>query len=329
MNRRNVITLLGGMGAVYGAGLGAWAGERPRRIGMLIGMADDQAGRVRIATFKQKLADLGWAEGKNLQIDVRWTRGDLGCLRAYADELIALQPDVLVGSSLPVTATLAQRTKTIPIVFLVVPDPVRNGFVVDQAKPDRNLTGFTNFEFSMGAKWLEVLRQIAPSVSRLGLMFDPSAILHGRRYISSIMEAARPSGLEVENLMVSSADDLEGAIARLGRGPDGGLIVLPDVSMVRHREAIVSLAARYGVPAVYPYRYFATSGGLVSYGIDTVDLYSRAAPYVDRILRGATPADLPIQEPTRFELVINLNVAKALGLEIPPTLLACANEVLA
>jgi putative ABC transport system substrate-binding protein len=329
MNRREFITLLGGMGAVCGLGVRAPAEEGPRRVGMLIGMANDAEGQIRVGTFKQKLAQLGWIDGKNLQIDIRWSSGDLDCLRAYADELIGLAPDVLVGTGLPVTAMLQQRTRSIPIIFLVVPDPVRNGFVANQAKPEGNLTGFTNFEFSMGAKWLEILREIAPDVARLGLMFDPAAIPRGRQYISSIEDAARPFGIGLESLMVHSPTDIERAVDHFAREPDSALIVLPDSTVVRHRELIVSLTAQHRLPAVYPYRYFVTSGGLVSYGIDTIDLYSRAAPYADRILRGAKPADLPVQEPTKFELVINQTTANKLGLDVPPTLLACANEVLA
>ncbi len=328
MNRREFIALLGGMAAAYGLGTHVQASEGPRRVGMLVGMANEPEGQIRVAAFKQNLARLGWVDGKNLQLDIRWSSGDLDRTKAYADELIGLAPDVLVGASAPVAVTLQQRTRSIPIVFLVVPDPIRNGIVTNQARPDGNLTGFTNFKSSMGAKWLEILREIAPSVGRLGLMFDPAAIPRGRQYITSIEDAARPFGIELENLIIHSAADVERTIAQFAREPNSGLIVLPDNAMVSHRQLIVSSAAKHGLPAIYPYRYFATDGGLISYGIDTVDLYARAAPYVDRILRGAKPADLPVQEPAKFELVINKTAAKNLGLDISPVLMAYANEVI-
>jgi putative ABC transport system substrate-binding protein len=328
MNRREFITLLSGMGAVYGLGARAQASEGPRRVGMLIGIANEPEGQVRVAAFKQNLARLGWVDGKNLQLDIRWSSGDPDRAKAHADELIGLAPDVLVGASSLVAVALQQRTRSIPIVFLVVPDPVRNGIVTNQARPDGNLTGFTNFEFSMGAKWLEILGEVAPGASRLGLMFDPAAISRGRQYVASIEDAARPLGIELENLMIGNAADVEHTIARFAREPDGGLIVLPDTATVCHRKLIVSSAAKHRLPAIYPYRYFATSGGLVSYGVDTVDLYARGAAYVDRILRGAKPADLPVQEPAKFELVINKTAAKNLGLDISPVLMAYANEII-
>ena len=328
MRRRELITLLGGAGAAWALGLSAHPIERMKRVGMVVGMTNDLEGQVRVLTFKQRLRELGWVEGQNLRLDVRWSAGDLDRMHAQAKELIALEPDVLVGASLPVVATLQRMTQSIPIIFLVVPDPVRNGFVANQAKPEGNLTGFSSTEAPMGGKWLEILRGIAPQITRLGLMSDPMTIPRSRRYVSSIEDAAHPFGIELSNLSVRGADDIERALEQLAREPASGLIVLPDNTVVRHRERIVALAAQYKIPAIYPYRYFARSGGLVSYGIDTVDLYSRAAPYVDRILRGAKPADLPVREPTKFELVINLKAAKTLGFDVPPTLVACANEVI-
>ncbi len=329
MNRREFMSLFGALGAVYALGARVRAEEGPRRVGLLVGMTNDAEGKARVAAFKQALGRLGWTAGKNLQLDIRWSSGDPNRIEAYGKELIGLAPDVLVSASLPVTASLQRRTRSIPIVFLVVPDPVRNGIVANQAKPEANLTGFATFEFSMGAKWLEVLREIAPDVARVGLLFDPAATPRARRYISAIEDAARPSGTALENLAVCNDAEIERAVAHLASKARSGLIILPDNTMVRHRHLIASLAARHGVPAVYPYRYFAQSGGLVSYGIDTVDLYSQAATYVDRILRGAKPADLPVQESSKFEMVINLKAAQVLGLDIPPTLIARADEVVA
>jgi putative ABC transport system substrate-binding protein len=313
---------------VCALGMSAQPAERPKRVGLLVGMADDLDGRLRVMTFQRRLRQLGWIDGENLQLDIRWSAGDLDRMHAQAQELIGFSPDVLVGASLPVAATFQHMTRSIPIVFLVVPDPVRNGFVANQAEPEGNLTGFASFDSSMGGKWLEILRGIASRIARLGLMSDPMSIARGRRYISSIEDAARPFGIEIRNFSVRSAGDIELAVDQLGREPGGGLIVLPDNTVVHHRELIVSRAALRRLPAVYPYRYFAASGGLVSYGIDTVDLYSRAAPYVDRILRGAKPGELPVQEPIKFELVINLNAAKMIGVDVPPAVIACANEVI-
>ncbi len=329
MNRREFMGLCGALGGVYAVGARVRAEEGPRRVGMLVGMGNDSEGEARLAAFTQALGRLGWTVGKNLQLDVRWASGDPNRIEAYGQELVASAPDVLVSGSLPVTASLQRRTRSIPIVFLVVPDPVRNGIVANQARPEGNVTGFATFEVSMGAKWYEVLREIAPDVARVGLLFDPTATGRARRYLSAIEDVARPFGTELENLAVHNEAEIEYAIARLARDARSGLIILPDNTTVRHRGLIASLAARHRLPAVYPYRYFAQSGGLVSYGLDTVDIYSQGATYVNRILRGAKPADLPVQESSKFEMVINLKAAGMLGLDIQPTLFARANEVIA
>ena len=328
MKRRDFITLLGAAGATCALGWSARPAGRPKRVGVLVGLGNDLEGQIRVLALKNRLRDLGWIEGENLQLDVRWSAGEHDRIQAQAKELIALGPDVLVGASLPVVAVLQRMTRTIPIIFVIVPDPVRNGVVANQAEPEGNLTGFSTSDASMGGKWLETLRGIVPQIKRIGLLSDQESIPRGRRYFSSIEAAARPFGIEWSHLSLRGAADIDHALDSLAREPNSGLIVLPDNLVVRHRQIIVAAAARHRLPAVYPYRYFAASGGLVSYGIDTVDLYSRAAAYVDRILRGARPADLPVQEPTKYELVINLKAAKVLGFEVPPTLVACANEVI-
>ena len=328
MNRRHVLSLLAAAGTAQALGLGVRAAEAPRRIGMLVGVGNDREGQLRVATFRQHLHRLGWIEGGNVEIAVRWSAGDPASIRAYADELIGLAPDVLVGTSLPVTAMLQQRTRSIPTVFLVVPDPVLNGFVANQARPGGNLTGFTNFESSMGAKWLETLREIAPATDRLGVMFIPTSSPQTERFLAVIAAAAQPNEISVHSLPVRNEAEIAAAIDQFAGVPNGGLIALPGNGLVCHRALVATLAARHRLPTVYPYRYFVQSGGLVSYGIDTVDIFARSAAYVDRILRGATPADLPVQEPQKFELVINKAAAAELGLDISPALVARANEVI-
>jgi putative ABC transport system substrate-binding protein len=331
MNRRHALSLLAAAGTAQALGLGVGAAQAPhppRRIGMLVGVANDREGQLRVATFRQHLQRLGWVEGDNVEIAVRWSGGDLAKIRAYADELVGLAPDILVGTSLPVTATLHQRTRSIPIVFLVVPDPVLNGFVANQARPGGNLTGFTNFESSMGAKWLETLREIAPRTDRLAVMFDPASSAQSERFLTVIAAAAQPSEIGVHSMAVRNAAEITAAIEQFASAPNGGLVVLPGNGLVCHRALLAALTARHRLPAVYPYRHFVQSGGLISYGIDTVDVFARSAAYVDRILRGAAPADLPVQEPQKFELVINKAAAAALGLEISPALVARANEVI-
>ena len=327
MNRRHVLSLLAAAGTAPSLGLRVRAANGPRRIGMLVGVANDREGQLRVATFRQHLHRLGWIEGDNIEIAVRWSAGDPASIRPYADELIGLAPDVLVGTSLPVTAMLQQRTRSIPIVFLVVPDPVLNGFVANQARPGGNLTGFTNFESAMGAKWLETLREIAPATARLGVMFGPTSSPQTERFLAVIAAAAQPNEISVHNLPVRNEAEIAAAINQFA-APNSGLVVLPGNGLVCHRALVATLAARHRLPTVYPYRYFVQSGGLVSYGIDTVDIFARSAAYVDRILRGATPADLPVQEPQKFELVINKTAAAELDLDISPALVARANEVI-
>jgi putative ABC transport system substrate-binding protein len=322
MRRRQFLTVFsGGLFAWPFAALAQQLAGAKRRVGVLIGIAKDREGETRLAEFTQQLAKLGWVDGENVSIIDRWAAGSRDLMKAHAAELVGLAPDVIVGASTPVTAALLEKTRSIPIVFVVVTDPVGNKFVTNLARPEGNITGFTNFEFSMGGKWLEILREIAPRVARVGIMFNPLALPDARSYFGSSIEAAGESSkIKLIDVAVSNADEIKRSIDELAREPNSGLVVLADNVTVYHRNLIVELAERYRLPAVYPYRYFAASGGLLSYGIDTVDLYRRAASYVDRILRGAKPADLPVQQPTKFELVINLKAAKALGLTIPRSL---------
>ena len=327
MQRRDFVALLASAGVAWALAARAQAPARLPRVGVLAGIANDADGQVRIKAFQRRLGELGWAERNNIETDIVWTSGEPDRVRSGAAELLARSPDVLVSAGLPTTVALRQKTQSIPIVFLVVPDPVDHGFATNLAQPEGNLTGFTNFDTLIGGKWFEILKQIAPHVERIGLMFDPQLFPRGRREIPSIAAAAGASGGRLTSLAVHSAADIEKSIADLSREPNSGLIVLSDNTVVRHRELITSLAAAHGLPAIYPYRYFATCGGLVSYGMDTIDLYARAAQYVDRILRGAKVAELPIQHPTKFELVINLKAARALGLDVSPILIAGASEV--
>src|SRR5258708_5420297 len=322
MGRREFIILL--CGAVAAGALAARAQEssqRVRRIGMLAGMANDSEGQLRVAAFRQRMRELGWIDGQNVQIEARWAAGNPARIQDYAAELVSLAPDVIVGASSLVATALQQATKSIPIVFTVVNDMIGHGLA--GGRPRGNLTGFTNFESSMGGKWIEILKQIAPRTARVALIFDPTNSIRLRQfYAPSIDAVGHPLEVELIDLPIRDAADIERGLDSLPQGPSLGAVVLPDNGTVRQREQIVASMTRRGLPAVYPYPYFAMHGGLVSYGTDTVDLYRRAASYVDRILRGAKPADLPIQGPYAYELIINLKTAKALGLAVPPALLA-------
>ena len=329
MRRRDFITFL-----VGGVAAGAFAAraQQPttpmRRVGMLMALLNDSEREIRVQTFQRALRERGWVEGKNLQIDYRWAVGDPERIRTYAAELVGFAPDVIVGTSTPVAMALRHATQSIPIVFVAVTDPVVNGLVTNYAQPEGNFTGFTNFEVSMGGKWITLLKEIAPRTKRIGLVFNPAHVPTIKSYYAPSLDATSHAlGVELMDVPVCDPDEIGQAFDGLARQSDVGVVVLPDLTTVRYRDLIVASSARFGCPAVYPYRYFATAGGLLSYGIDTVDLYSRAAAYVDRILRGAKPADLPVQLPTKFEFTINLKTAKMLGLEVPSTLLARVNEV--
>jgi putative ABC transport system substrate-binding protein len=302
--------------------------NRLRVVGVLLAMApDDPEAQLRIKAFEAGLRELGWTEGRNLRLEYRWAGGDAALLRKQATELVGLAPDLILATSTPVLAALRQE-KTLPIVFVQVTDPIGGGFVPNLARPGGSLTGFTSFEFTIGSKWLEALKHVAPAVTRVALIFNPDTAPFAHLFWQPVEAAAPSFDIEPMQAPVRDVGEIERTIAAFARNANGGLMVLPDVSTTNHRDLIIALAARHRLPAVYPYRYFATSGGLMSYGTDLADVYRRAASYVDRILKGAVPGDLPVQAPAKFEFVINLKTAKALGLDVPPTLLALADEVI-
>jgi putative ABC transport system substrate-binding protein len=328
MKRREFITLLGGAAAAWPLAARAQQGERMRRIGVLMSVAaDDPEAKNRIAAFLQSLQQLGWTDGRNLQIDTRWAAGNADDARKYAAELVALAPDVILATGGFGVGPLGQVTRTVPIVFVSVADPVGAGFVDSLARPGGNATGFSNFEFDISAKWLELLKEIAPAVMRAAVLRD-AATAAGAGQFGAIQSAAPSFGVEVSPVNMRDAPEIERAVTAFARSSNSGLIVTPSGLTIVHRDLIIKLVARLRLPAVYPYRFFVTSGGLVSYGPDTTDQYRRAAGYVDRILKGEKPADLPVQAPTKYELVINLKTAKALGLTVPDKLLATADEVI-
>ena len=324
--RRELITLLGGAAVAWPLAVHAQQGERARRIGVLMNLvADDAEGQARIAAFLQGLQQLGWTDGGNVRIDYRWAAGDR--FQRYAEELLALAPDVILASATPSVQALQRTTRTVPIVFAVVSDPVASGFVQSLARPGGNTTGFMQFEFGLSGKWLELLKQVAPDVTRAAVLRDPD-VGSGTTQFAVIQAMAPLLKVEVNQLNVRDPSEITRAVEAFARSPNGGLIVTASGLAVRHRELIITMAARHKLPAVYFDRPFVAAGGLISYGPDQIDQYRQAAGYVDRILRGEKPADLPVQAPTRYELVINLKTAKAIGLEVPPTVLARADEVI-
>ena len=329
MRRRELITLLGGAAVAWPLAARAQQRERMRRIGVLMRLAaDDLEGQARIAAFLQGLQEGGWSVGRNVRIDYRWALGDAERSRKYAAELVALAPDAILAAGGAVVAPLLQATRTVPIVFAQTPDPVGAGFVASLARPGGNATGFAIFEFGISGKWLELLKEIAPRVTRAAVLRD-LALAAGSGQLGAIQSVAPSFGVELSPIDVRGADEIEHAVTAFARSSsNGGLIVTGSALATVHRDLIVALAARHRLPAVYPVRVFATGGGLISYGPDSIDPYRQAAGYVDRILRGEKPADLPVQTPTKYELVINLKTAKALGLDVPPTLLARADEVI-
>jgi putative tryptophan/tyrosine transport system substrate-binding protein len=328
-NRRQIITLLGGAAVAWPLAARAQQPERVRRIGVLMAAtADDPEYQTRMGAFQQGLALLGWTDGRNVRIDTRWATTNADDIRKHAVELAALAPDViLAGTGTTTVAPLLQVTRTVPIVFVVVIDPVGAGFVASLARPGGNATGFLMFEYGLSGKWLEVLKQIAPGVKRVAVLRDPT-IASGIGQFGAIQSAAPSLGMEATPVNVRDVDEIEHAIAAFARSSNGGVVVPASPEATRHRDLIIALAARHRLPVVYASRYFVIDGGLISYGPDIVDQYRRAAGYVDRILKGEKPADLPVQAPTKYELVINLKTARALGLEISPTLLARADEVI-
>ena len=328
MRRREFITLLGGVTAAWPLVARAQSGP-VRLIGVLMGFAEsDQFAQSEVAAFRGALAKLGWTEGSNLRIVLRWGAADPDRTKTLAKELVDVRPDVILGQTTPVTDALTRETRTIPIVFVTVADPIASGFAASLARPGGNVTGFALFESVLGGKWVELLKEIAPHTVRVALLFNPATAPPLKAYMSSIQAAASSFAIQVRAAPVHTKDEIEGVIAAQARDPGGGLIVMPDPFNTLNRELIIALAARYSVPAIYYNRFFADSGGLVSYGDDRAELFRQAAGYIDRILKGAKPADLPVQQPTKFELIINLKAAKALGLDVPRGLLDAADEVI-
>jgi putative ABC transport system substrate-binding protein len=328
LKRRDFITLLGGAAAAWPLAARAQQAGPVRRIGVLINLAaDDPVGQVRITAFAQGLQEAGWTIGRNVRIDYRWGAGDADRVRQYAAELVALAPDVILAATSVSVAALQQATRTIPIVFVQVIDPVGAGFVASLARPGGNATGFTVFEYGISGKWLELLKEIAPRVTRAAVIRDPTTASQIGQ-LGAIQSVAPSLGVELRPVEARDAGEIERAITAFARSGNGGLIVLSGARSLAHRALIITLAARHRLPAVYSERAFVTGGGLISYDPDRTDQYRRAAGYVDRILKGEKPADLPVQNPTKYDLVLNLKTAKALGLDVPPTLLARADEVI-
>jgi putative tryptophan/tyrosine transport system substrate-binding protein len=329
MKRREFITLLGGAAAAWPLAARAQQGERVRRIGVLMALAaNDPDAQVRITAFVQGLQQLGWVDGRNVHIDTRWATTNNDELRRHAAELVALAPDVIVaGSGTATIAPLLQATRTVPIVFAVAVDPVGAGFVASLARPGGNATGFTTFEYSFSGKWLELLKEIAPRVTRVAVLRDPS-IASGIGQFGAIQAVAPSLRTELSAVDVRDTDEIERAVTAFAGSTNGGMIVTPSPAASRHSNRIIALAARHRLPAIYAWRFYAAAGGLVSYTADLPDEYRKTAGYVDRILRGEKPADLPVQAPTKYELVINMKTAKALGLDVPATVLARADEVI-
>ena len=328
MKRREFITLLGGGAVAWPLAVRAQQADRVRRIGVLMGYPEgDLQAQAGVNALRKGLQNLGWIEGRNIQSDYRWAGPDAEKARTFAKELTGMTPDVIVSSTNQVTAILQQETRTIPIVFAFVGDPVGSGFVQSLSQPGGNLTGFANFENSIGSKWLELLREIAPSAKRVGFIYCPSAAPNVG-FFHAAQTAAPSSGVALIPLPVNNAADIERGVIAFAAEPDGGLIVAPHAVTLGNRDLINGLALRYRLPAVYSDRYFVESGGLISFGNNTPDLFGRAASYIDRILKGAKPAELPVQLPTKFELIVNLKAAKAIGLSVPPTILSRADDVI-
>jgi putative ABC transport system substrate-binding protein len=324
MRRRDFITLLGGAAAAWPLAAHAQQPGQMRHIGVLMGVADDAEGQVRVKALQQGLQELGWIEGRNVRIDYRWTGGDATRIRTYAAELVKLSPDVIVAQTPPVIAAMRQATTSIPIVFAAVLDPVTHGFIDTLARPGGNLTGTTNIEFSLVGKMLEVLKDVARGINRAAVMFGTNS--QYLVYLHSL--GAKPLGVDLSAATVRNTGEIDATISELGSKLGAGLVVPPDAFTIIHHAMIIALAARHRLPAVYAYRSFVAEGGLMSYGPDISDIFRRTASYVDRILKGAKPADLPVEAPVKFELAINLKTATSLGLTVPEKLLATADEVI-
>jgi putative tryptophan/tyrosine transport system substrate-binding protein len=330
VKRRAFITLLGGAAATWPLAARAQQPDRMRRIGVLMGYAEnDSEAQAWVAAFREGLQKLGWTEGRNTKIDTRWaTPGDAEAMQRFAKELVALQPDLILSHTTPTTTALLQQTRTIPIIFANVGDPVGSGFVASFPRPGGNVTGFNVSEPTQAGKWVELLKEIAPRVAKVAMLFNPATATYAEYWLNPFKAAAASFAVEAIAAPVHDRSELEPVIAAQAREPNGGLIVMPDSFPIAHRVEITSLAARYRLPAVYPYRFFAELGGLLSYGVDLTDNFRRAATYADRILKGAKPSELPVQAPVKFDLVINLKTAKVLGLDVPALLQQRADEVI-
>ena len=328
VGQRELIAALGSAAAAWPLAARAEV-DRVRRLALLVPYIEsDPEGQVRLTALKEKLQSLGWVEGRNIRIDNRWGALNADLMQQFAEELIALHPDLILTQSTPTTAAMLRQTRTIPIVFVQISDPLGSGFVASLARPGGNATGFTNFEATLASKWLELLKEIDPRVTKVALLYNPVTAPFAEIYLNPFKAAAPSFRVEAVTALVHDTPDLEPAIAALARESNGGLVIMPDTFLHTHRGEIIKLAARYRLPAVYPYRFYAEAGGLLSYGNDPIDNFRRAAVYVDRILRGAKPSDLPVQDPVKYEMTINLKTAKALGLEIPSKVLALADEVI-
>jgi ABC-type uncharacterized transport system substrate-binding protein len=328
MRRREFISLVGGA-AAWPLSARAQQGQRMRRIGIFISFAEsDSQAQGYVAAFREGLQKLGWTEGQNIQIDIRWATPDPAIMQQFAKELVASQPNLILSSGTPATLALLQQTRTIPIIFATVVDPVGSGLVTNLPQPGGNVTGFINIEGSMSGKWLELLKEIAPRVKRVAFLFNPVTATYADYFLSPFKAAAASVGVEAIAAPVRDTSELASVVATHAHEPNGGLLIMPDAFTVAHRAEITSLAARHHLPAVYPFRIFAEIGGLLSYGNDQRDNYRRAAPYADRILKGAKPGELPVQIPVKFELVINLKTAKTLDLDVPSLLQQRADEVI-
>jgi putative ABC transport system substrate-binding protein len=327
VKRREFITLLGGVAAAWPVAARAQS-DRVRRMAVLMNLTeDDQEGLARLAAFKQALEQLGWIEGRNTRFDIRWGAGNDERYRILALELVALSPDVILGAAGSTVPALLRATRTVPIVFAQTPDAVGAGFVESLARPGGNATGFTNFEYGLSGKYLELLKEIVPNVKRAAILRDTTDPA-GTGQWGAIQSVAPLLGFELTAIGVRDVDEIDRALTAFAHAPNGGLVVTGSAPAAVHRDLIIALAAKHRLPAVYPYRFFVTAGGLISYGPDTIDQFRRAAGYVDRLLKGESPADLPVQHPTKYDLAINLKTARALGLDVPPTLLARADEVI-
>jgi ABC-type uncharacterized transport system substrate-binding protein len=326
MKRR---TFIAGLGSAAAWPLVARGQQRMRRIGVLMNFPEaDTEGSARLVAFLQRMRELGWSDGHNLTLESRWSGADIDRMRTFAREIVVQQPDLIVAVGTPATSAVMRETSAIPIVFTQVSDPVGGGLVTNLARPGGNVTGFTLFEFSIGSKWLQTIKEIAPNVTRVAVLFNPTTAPYAPLYLRSVEDGTSSFAVDFSTLPLQDVVELEPTIKTFAATPNSALLVLTDTFTTVNRDRIIALAAEYRLPALYPYRFFAQSGGLVSYGVDTLEQYPRAAAYADRVLKGEKPGDLPIQQPTKFELVINLKTAKALGLTVPPSLLARADEVI-